>query len=101
MASMTVGWMFAPQPRQSVQFCLDCGQLVAQRQRKEILCGPARRIVRTHLTPAAQHTVFVAWLRAEFAQTLTEEGDAYQGVRSGIQSELANNGGGLSLILLD
>ncbi len=70
MASMAVGGMFALQPRQSVQFRLDGGQFIAQCKRKEILCGPARRIVRADLTPAAQHTIFVARFGAEITQAL-------------------------------
>lgn len=93
MASMTAGGIFAVQARQPIQFGFDGGQLIAQRKRKEGLCGAALLVVRTDLAPPAQQTIFVARLCAEIVQTLAKVGDAHREVGSGKQSEPENNCG--------
>ena len=95
MASMTVGWIFTAQARQPMQLRLDGGQLIAQRKWKESFGGTVLFIVRAHLAPAAQQTIFVARLGAEITQTLAEVGNAHRGGRSESQSEYENYGGGL------
>lgn len=79
------------QSRQPIQLCLDGRQLLAHRSGKKCLGRAALAIIRTHLTPAAQQTVFVARLAAEVAQTLAEEGDAHLGARIGDQGAVAFN----------
>ena len=76
MASMTVGWIFTVQPRQSMQLRLDGGQRVAQCKRKESLGRAALPVIRAGLAPAAQQPIIVARLGAEIAQALAELGDA-------------------------
>ena len=66
------GGIFAEQARQTIQLRFNGGQFIAQRKRKEILCGAALSIVRTHPTPAAQQTIFVARLGTEITQALAK-----------------------------
>ena len=77
------GGMFTAQARQSIQFRFNGGQLVAQRKRKESLCGTALPVVRADLAPAAQQTIFVARLGAEITQALAKVGDTHRGECSG------------------
>ena len=85
---LIIGGIFTVQARQPIQLRLDGGQLIAQRKRKESLCGAALPVVRTDLAPAAQQTVFVARLGTEITQALAKMGDAHRG---GSHSELQTN----------
>lgn len=79
MAIMTVGGMFAVQPRQAIQFRFDAGQLIAQRERKKSFRGTVRSIVRAHLAPAAQQAILVARLGTEITQALAQLCDTHRG----------------------
>jgi hypothetical protein len=92
-AQRHVGGIFIAQPRQSMQLRLDGGQLIAQRKRKESLCGTVLPVVRADLTPAAQQAIFVARLGTEIAQALAKLGDTHREVRSGNQSGFESNCG--------
>jgi hypothetical protein len=96
---MTVGGIFAAQARQSMQLRLDGGQLVAQRKRKESLCGTVLPVVRTDLAPTAQQTIFVARLGTEITQTLAKLCDTHGRVRDENQSVFENSCGEAVLIL--
>src|SRR3990167_6411251 len=78
---MTVGGILTAQARQPIQLRFNGGQLVAQRKRKESLCGAVLPVVRADLAPAAQQTIFVARLGTEITQTLAKVGDTHRGVR--------------------
>ncbi len=98
-ATPFIGGILTVQARQSIQLRLDGGQLIAQRKRKESLCGAAFPVVRAHLAPAAQQTIFVARLGTEIAQTLAKVGDAQRGRRGGNQSGFGNDCGEVMRIL--
>ncbi|OGS97450.1 MAG: hypothetical protein A2Y51_04420 [Gallionellales bacterium RIFCSPLOWO2_02_60_31] len=96
---MTVGGILTAQARQPIQLRFNGGQLVAQRKRKESLCGAVLPVVRADLAPAAQQTIFVARLGTEITQTLAKVGDTHRGVRSENQSGFENNYGWFVIIL--